>query len=568
MVLSLEGVQISSSPLSGTTGSSSISVDDDDGASVSLPRQQEAFPTQRVLLVSAQTGFRTTFPPECVHVSSPQYSTLFPLHEGNLLTVKSQEETIVVANDEEAKGNNDGACCDKKHEKLVNMNIVLHWRGDEEDDASDSSSNSNSNCGNEKDVSPEEEEEEEGVNNKRRKSLITHIPHLEIMLPSRTTPSNHASPSMAGDECGDKVHELPSSPSSTTTLPDVIEFHVCVTVTPSATSDDRMTSLCMDENGISDFHNEEDTQQGHWIPPLPSPPSSINHHGIAHLKLSPAELQNTDEATTPLSYGRPGGKVVVLPIRKKDDVFPYRSAAISNDDFKNLNEAMQSQSQQALEIVKFTRDAVLFVRVERVCVPNVHHSKKMEQQCHYVECIWENGDSCAPASIMHHDDEVKTIKESAYKEDSSSSWLKIQRSLFASTSSNKKLPTTGKCHATLLEHTHLREESTTPINLAAAMAMVGREDHAYHNSSAVAGANRNAQSTTSNINNDQDHYPLKNSLSFKNIREKILCGASLPDLSETVKLVIEAGQHCDEDHGGLYVMSSNSFGGSSIATLD
>jgi hypothetical protein len=41
------------------------------------------------------------------------------------------------------------------------------------------------------------------------------------------------------------------------------------------------------------------------------------------------------------------------------------------------------------------------------------------------------------------------------------------------------------------------------------------------------------------------------------------------DLSEAFKLVLKVGQHCDEDHGGLYAVNSNySFGGSTIAAAD
>jgi hypothetical protein len=308
--------------------------------------------------------------------------------------------------------------------------------------------------------------------------------------------------------------------------------------------------------------------------------------------LPPTELHNTndDESSTSssLSCGRPGGKVVVLPIRKKDETFTFHSAA--PDDEKHEDEKMQQhiqhQQQQHTEAVQFTNDAALFVRVERIRVLNIQHSKKMEQQCHYIESTWEHGHSFAPASIIHHDDENDegNGKESVEKEnkDRDSSWFKMKRSLFASTISNNS-PTMRKNNDVMSEHSQMREEIAPTLYQAASMRLEGREQYASHKinrinrrrstgasaaalAAAATDACRLAPSTTRSTN--ERHNPLRKSLSLQNIREKILCGASLPSVSETLKLVIEAGQHCDEDHGGLYVVNSNSFGGSTIATAD
>ena len=47
---------------------------------------------------------------------------------------------------------------------------------------------------------------------------------------------------------------------------------------------------------------------------------------------------------------------------------------------------------------------------------------------------------------------------------------------------------------------------------------------------------------------------------------KFLCGAS--SIGDTLRMIANAGHHCDEDHVGLYVADSNSRAGSSITTLD
>ncbi|KAL3759216.1 hypothetical protein ACHAWU_008918 [Discostella pseudostelligera] len=578
-------------------------------ASISPSSQPQPYEQTTQIIISAHAGFRTTFPPESVSVSCPQYSTLFPLHEGNLLTVKSKEETVVVTMLD--YGNDDDAG-DNKNKSLVE--IVLHWGADDEEkereNDADNSSNANSN-----DASSNKDE-----TNKQQGSSMNIVPHLEIMLPSSSsssssssTISHNVSTSSNDDEqCDDgAISEFPSSSPTPTiaALPDVIEFHVCVTITP-ATPDDRHAIVCvngdhncrLDENDIVDNDSfaldEGDTQQDHWLPPPSSSSSStatIHHYGIAHLKLQPSELHHTNDdefSTSSLSYGRPGGKVVVLPIRKKDEAFTFHRAAHYDDKESESKQQPQAQQQQqrSTDTVQFTSNAALFVRVERIRVPNIHHSKKMEQQCHYIESTWENGHGFAPASIIHHDDENdegKDTKESVEKEnkDRGTIWFTMKRSLFASTTS-KESPTTRKDKDVILsEHSQMREEIAPTLYQAMAMTMEKREQYASHRinrinrrrstgaasasaaAAAATDANRQTQSATS-TNDERYSYPLRKSLSLQNIREKILCGASLPSMSETLKLVIEAGQHCDEDHGGLYVVNSNSFGGSTIGTAD
>jgi hypothetical protein len=593
-VLSLEGVLLSSSLLSDDDGALALAlVPSSPPMRASHNNNTYPYPVHNTIIVSAQTGFRTTFPPECVHVSCPQYSTLFPLHEGNLLTVKSQEREFVAQHQHQNHQHQAYYSGDNGAHRGINnwVEIVLHWRsGDEEEDNNNNNNNNNSNSiggslrsssGSTNDISHQKEE----GNNEQTMTPGTIAPHLEIMLPSPSIPPPATTPShnrctlssKTDDECDDdSLHDLPSSPSPSMTLPDVIEFHVCVTVTPSTPDDDRMADCVndrgssarglLDENDI--IHNdsffldeeEEDTQQqqDHRIPPPTLPSSSsttIHHYGIAHLKISPSELQqyNDEESTTSsslLSYGRPGGKVVVLPIRKKEEVFTNHRSATDcfgdNDDTSNTEITRQQQQHEEQqqqhhhhhsETVKFSSDAALFVRVERVCVPNVHQSRKMEQQCHYIESTWENGSSsCAPASILHHDNNP--------------------------TMPNNAPTTTTRRNDGILvsDHSqHMREESA-PAK--------GRRSMGATIASAVADASTRRHEQITNNQYDNNYPPLRKSLSLQNIREKILCGASLPDLSETFKLVIEAGQHCDEDHGGLYVVNSNSFGGSTIATAD
>jgi len=637
-VLSLEGIRISALSASCCVGSGSGSGSDgvvdrsgnqndhqknsdsvnniignNDLAASSVSSSSSSSPYYQhptTLIISAHAGFRTTFPPESVSVSCPQYSTLFPLHEGNLLTVKSKEETVTISD-----YRNDAR---DKNKSLVE--IVLHWGIDDDDDDEEEevhdADNSNNN-----DASSNNEE----TNNEQVSPIITIVvPHLEIMLPSSsssstTTISNNLSPSSKDeDECDTgAVSEIPPSPPTPTiaALPEVIEFHVCVTITP-ATPDDRHAisgvngnhDCGLDENDTLDKDSfaldEENTQQDHWLPPPPTPSSSstatIHHYGIAHLKLPPTELYhaNDDEfSTSSLSYGRPGGKVVILPIRKKYDAFTHRSAAHHDDEESGSTQQQQRQQQQhqqqrSTKTVQFTSNAALFVRVERIRVPNIHHFKKMEQQCHYIESTWEHGHGFAPASIIHHDDENdegKDTKESVEKEnkDRGTIWFTMKRSLFASTTS-KESPTTRKDKDVILsEHSQMREEIAPTLYQAMAMTMEKREQYASHRinrinrrrstgaasasaaaaAAAATDANRQTQSATS-TNDERYSYPLRKSLSLQNIREKILCGASLPSMSETLKLVIEAGQHCDEDHGGLYVVNSNSFGGSTIGTAD
>jgi len=77
-------------------------------------------------------------------------------------------------------------------------------------------------------------------------------------------------------------------------------------------------------------------------------------------------------------FSRPGGKVVMLPIRTK---LPT----------KNNNETGKI-------LARFVNNAILSMRVEKSTVPLEQFNTSKEAQRHYIKSDW-NGESCAPASL-------------------------------------------------------------------------------------------------------------------------------------------------------------------------
>ena len=176
--------------------------------------------------------------------------------------------------------------------------------------------------------------------------------HLQVSLPP---PPTHSETTQA---CDDLM------------LPDIIEIHACIAcnlINPqSEDSTDDFTIQSYRKKG----QNTSCTKEEHFS------------HGIAHIKI-PSREQSTVNNLDLSGFSRPGGKVVMLPIRTKPQ---------TNETDKIL--------------ARFVNNAILSLRVERLTVPTKQLNKCKETQRHYINSDW-NGDICAPASINSFESQGK-----------------------------------------------------------------------------------------------------------------------------------------------------------------
>lgn len=169
--------------------------------------------------------------------------------------------------------------------------------------------------------------------------------HLQITLPP---PPTRSEPTPA---CDDLM------------LPDIIEIHVCIAcnlINPQFEDSDDLTFRSCRKKG----RDTSCTKEEHFS------------HGIAHMKI-PSREQSTVNNLDLSGFSRPGGKVVMLPIRTK----------LPTDD-----------NETGKILARFVNNAILSMRVEKSTVPLEQYNKCKEAQRHYIQGDW-NGESCAPASL-------------------------------------------------------------------------------------------------------------------------------------------------------------------------
>ncbi len=173
--------------------------------------------------------------------------------------------------------------------------------------------------------------------------------HLQVTLPP---PPTRSEPTLA---CDDLM------------LPDIIEIHVCIVcklIDPQfeESADEDLTFTSFRKKGRD---TTSCTKEEHFS------------HGIAHMKI-PSREQSTVNNLDLSGFSRPGGKVVMLPIRTK---LPTKD---NNETGKIL--------------ARFVNNAILSMRVEKSTVPLEQFNTCKEAQRHYIKSDW-NGESCAPASL-------------------------------------------------------------------------------------------------------------------------------------------------------------------------
>jgi len=189
-------------------------------------------------------------------------------------------------------------------------------------------------------------------------NIIPPQHHLHVMLPPPSQQTTSA-------DCEEII------------LPDIIEIHVCITCI--------LTDTKLEDEAVMSSQHHEKQNEKHFC------------HGVAHLRVPSSCEPSTSKDLDLSGYSRPGGKVVMLPIRAKPPSMSSGSSSNGNVGADNDN-----------ILTKFVNNAVLSVQVEKVTVPKEQFDKNNndEDQRHYINSNW-NGESCAPASVSPNNSQEK-----------------------------------------------------------------------------------------------------------------------------------------------------------------
>jgi len=322
-----------------------------------------------------------------------------------------------------------------------------------------------------------------------------------------------------------------------------IDLHICVC---TSCVDEQMnnTSTCTnvesdDENDCIDdaYFKRQDVQ-----------PQMV--YGVANLKLSDlddsaiAAINNKrDDNSTTNSCYRQGGKVINLPIRRRE--LP------SSDNTQHSNENL---------LVEFANNATLSVWLER---GPANHQLTQREQYHYMESEWRRDVYCSvPDSIIHND---HSIEDDAVHNDENGYGLSQLFRRATSTLTMKKSTAIAKS-----DMNGGKQQNHTMVGKVITFSADEMERNANDST-------RYYESSNADIRQPKKHGPnlkepsMSEEIPKMSLSHRFLCGAvSLPNVDSIggiFRMVAAAGHHCDEDHVGLYIVDSESMS-SSIATAD
>ncbi|KAL7442845.1 hypothetical protein ACHAXM_008546 [Skeletonema potamos] len=168
-----------------------------------------------------------------------------------------------------------------------------------------------------------------------------------------TSPQHHLQVTLPPQQ----IHSDTTTGCDELMLPDIIEIHVCI--------------ACILINPQSEDSSDEWTREEHFC------------HGVAHIKIPSREQSSTVDNLDLSGFSRPGGKVVMLPIRTKPPI-----------------------SEAEKIFATFVNNAILSLRVEKMILPKEQFNECKEEQQHYIKSDW-NGENCAPASINSFESQGK-----------------------------------------------------------------------------------------------------------------------------------------------------------------
>ena len=450
--------------------------------------------------ISAHVGFCSfTIPPQSLEVSSSAYSTLFHAvgsagYDNNILAVCSEEVVVQFNNNSSRNAHT----------------IDLNWHND--------------NC----------------------KTIASTNNNFGALLQKSTilSPNSNTQPATAHLEI-----ELSRSENC---QDNEIDLHICV-----------CTSSCVDEqiimNNTSTCTNVESDDENDCIDDAYFKRQDVQPqmvYGVANLKLSDldddsaiAAINNKrDNNSTTNSYYRQGGKVINLPIRRRE-LSPSDNTQHSNENI----------------LVEFAKNATLSVRLE---IGPANHQLTQREQYHYIESEWRRDVYCSvPDSIIHND---HSIEEDAVQNDET--WYGLSQ-LFrraTSTLTMKKSTAIAKSDMNGKQQNHTMVGKVITFSANEMERNANTPTRHYESSSDDIRQPKNLKNAKQKKQPSISEEIPKMSLS-QTISDRFLCGAvSLPNVDSIggiFRMVAAAGHHCDEDHVGLYIVDSESMS-SSIATAD
>ena len=210
--------------------------------------------------------------------------------------------------------------------------------------------------------------------------------------------------------------------------------------------------------------------------------------------------------------------------------------------------------------IELSTGASLRVRIDKASVPRRELDKRKTDQYHYIDSKYRSSADGAPS--VDDGGTIERSKECHIHRPP----LKTRLGQLLSGSSAKRVPTTNETES------HARQKRAGPpvqevqfspeeFGLSHLSQRRPSEDYSLD----VVDERDDAPSSPPSTRKDSNGGTLDDRLG--SARAGFLCGASLGwDMADAIQILGAAGHHCDEDHVGLYVASTEDSMGTSIGT--
>ena len=197
--------------------------------------------------------------------------------------------------------------------------------------------------------------------------------------------------------------------------------------------------------------------------------------------------------------------------------------------------------------IEISTGASLRVRIEKASVPLRDLAKQKTDQYHYIDGKYRSSADGAPSVV--DGGTIATVRSKGDHVHRPS--LKMRLSHFLYSSSSNKVPTSNEAES------HTQQKRAGPPLQEVRFSPEEFESSHLGQRPAEEEERDDAPSSSPSIRKDSEDGTLAGRL--ESARARFLCGASLGwDVADAIRIIGAAGHHCDEDHVGLYVVSTDS----------
>lgn len=210
--------------------------------------------------------------------------------------------------------------------------------------------------------------------------------------------------------------------------------------------------------------------------------------------------------------------------------------------------------------IELSTGASLRVRIEKTSMPRRELDKQKTDQYHYIDGKYRSSADGAPSVVDGGTIATERSKENHLLRPS----LKTRLSQLLSGSSAKRVPTSNETKSRTRQNRAgppVEEVRFSPEEFESShLSQRPAEDY-----SDIIDERDDAPSSSPSTHKEMKNDTPTNRLG--SARARFLCGASLGwNMADAIQIIGAAGHHCDEDHVGLYVASTEDSMGTSIGT--